>query len=54
MYYLRLKFEDAALILSNKNSRPQRGYTHITNALGVYDSSEKAREIDWLCTQTNL
>jgi hypothetical protein len=49
MYYLRLKFEDAALILSNKNSKPQRGrgYTHIANAFGVYNSSEKAREIDY-------
>ena len=47
MYYLRLKFEDAGLILPNKNARPNRGHTHINNEFGVYDPSEKPREIDY-------
>ena len=47
MYYLRLRFEDAALVLANKNARPTRGHTHINNAFGVYNPSEKPREIDY-------
>lgn len=47
MYYLKLKFEDAGLILNNKNSKTLKGYTHIDNAFGVYNPSAKGREIDY-------
>ena len=47
-YFLRLKFEDAALVLNNKANPPsKKGYTHIVNELGVYSPSEKTREIDY-------
>ena len=44
-HYLRLKFTDAGLILNNKASRPLKGYTHINNEFGVYETI-KARGID--------